>query len=79
MEKTNLTIAKDHTFNQPSNIEAEQSFLGSVLANNKIIDEISYYWFKKFFVSNKKIYKIIETLNNKGMIANLTIKNFLKR
>ena len=81
MEKTNLTIAKDHTFNQPSNIEAEQSLLGSVLVNNEIIDEISsIISFEKFFdPAHKKIYKIIETLNNKGMIANpITIKNFFE-
>ena len=81
MEKTNLTIAKDHTFNQPSNIEAEQSLLGSVLVNNEIIDEISSIInFEKFFdPAHKKIYKIIETLNNKGMIANpITIKNFFE-
>ena len=81
MEKTNLTIAKDHTFNQPSNVEAEQSLLGSVLVNNEIIDEISSIInFEKFFdPAHKKIYKIIETLNNKGMIANpITIKNFFE-
>ena len=80
MEKTNLTIAKNNTFNQPSNIEAEQSLLGSVLVNNEIIDEISSIInYEKFFdPAHKKIYRIIETLNNKGMIANpITIKKVL--
>ena len=55
MEKTNLTIAKDHTFNQPSNIEAEQSLLGSVLVNNEIIDEISSIInFEKFLIQRIK-------------------------
>ena len=41
MEKFN--VAKNHKQNQeiPSNIEAEQHLLGSVLVNNDIIDEIA--------------------------------------
>jgi hypothetical protein len=36
--KNNLTKNK-----QPSNLEAEQALLGSILVNNDIIDEISTY------------------------------------
>ena len=41
MEK--LDIANNHKKNQeiPSNVEAEQHLLGSVLVNNDIIDEIA--------------------------------------
>ena len=62
----------------PSNLEAEQALIGSVLVNNDIIDEISNIINStKFFDPvHKKIYEIIETLNNKGMIANpITLKN----
>ena len=62
----------------PSNLEAEQALIGSVLVNNDIIDEISNIVNStKFFDPvHKKIYEIIETLNNKGMIANpITLKN----
>ena len=39
----NFNISKKNEINQiiPSNIEAEQHLLGSVLVNNDIIDEIS--------------------------------------
>ena len=34
-------IHKQQSNKQPSNIEAEQALLGSILVNNDIIDEIS--------------------------------------
>ena len=34
-------IKKSLKNNQPSNLEAEQALLGSILVNNDIIDEIS--------------------------------------
>ncbi|MDC0370076.1 replicative DNA helicase [Pelagibacteraceae bacterium] len=72
-EATNLKEKK-----LPSNIEAEQALLGSVLVNNDIIDEISnFISFPKFFDPiHRKIYQVIEILNGKGMIANpITLKN----
>ena len=66
---------------QPSNLEAEQALLGSVLVNNDIIDEISTLVNSKIFYdpAHVKIYEVIESLNNKGMIANpITLKNFEK-
>ena len=50
----------------PSNIEAEQALIGSILVNNDIIDEISNLLkAEKFFDPvHKKIFKVIETLNN---------------
>ena len=65
----------------PSNIEAEQALIGSSLVNNDIIDEISNLLkAEKFFDPvHKKIFKVIETLNNKGMIANpITLKNYFE-
>ena len=35
------TIKKEHDNKQPSNIEAEQALIGSILVNNDIIDEVS--------------------------------------
>jgi replicative DNA helicase len=67
---------------QPSNLEAEQALLGSVLVNNDIIDEISIFIKSHTFYdpAHVKIYEVIESLNNKGMIANpITLKNFFEK
>ncbi len=67
---------------QPSNIEAEQALLGSVLVNNDIIDEISTIVTPSIFYdpAHVKIYEVIESLNSKGMIANpITLKNFFEK
>ena len=82
MEK--LDITKNHNRNQeiPSNIEAEQHLLGSVLVNNDIIDEIANIINSEKFYDpvHIKIYEVIESLNNKGMIANpITLKNYFEK
>ena len=62
----------------PSNIEAEQTLIGSVLVNNDIIDEIANIINEKEFYDplHSKIYQQIEKLHNKGMIANpITLKS----
>tara|TARA_B100000035_G_scaffold117223_1_gene99347 strand:- start:3079 stop:4506 length:1428 start_codon:yes stop_codon:yes gene_type:complete len=67
---------------QPSNIEAEQALLGSILVNNDIIDEIANLISSNIFYdpAHVKIYEVIENLNNKGMIANpITLKNFFEK
>ena len=67
---------------QPSNLEAEQALLGSILVNNDIIDEIANIIKPTSFYdpAHTKIYEVIETLNNKGMIANpITLKNFFEK
>ena len=67
---------------QPSNLEAEQALLGSILVNNDIIDEISTIVKSNIFYdpAHIKIYEVIESLNNKGMIANpITLKNFFEK
>ncbi len=81
MEKIKL---KDNNLNkkQPSNLEAEQALLGSILVNNDIIDEVSNTINPTSFYdpAHTKIYEVIETLNNKGMIANpITLKNFFEK
>ena len=82
MEKAQFTISQTDENKLPSNIEAEQSLIGSVLVNNDIIDEISNIVNAgKFFDPiHRKIYEVIETLNNKGMIANpITLKNYFEK
>ena len=67
---------------QPSNLEAEQALLGSILVNNDIIDEVSSIVSSSIFYdpAHVKIYEVIENLNNKGMIANpITLKNFFRK
>jgi len=61
----------------PSNIDAEQALIGSVLVNNDIIDEVANIIGSKEFYDpiHSKIYDMIEKLHNKGMIANpITLK-----
>ena len=67
---------------QPSNLEAEQALLGSVLVNNDIIDEVSTIINSSTFYdpAHVKIYEVIQNLNNRGMIANpITIKNYFEK
>ena len=81
MEKAKLSLTSTEENKLPSNIEAEQSLIGSVLVNNDIIDEISNIVNAgKFFDPiHRKIYEVIESLNNKGMIANpITLKNYFE-
>jgi replicative DNA helicase len=81
MEKVKLSLTTAEENKLPSNIEAEQSLIGSVLVNNDIIDEISNIANSgKFFDPiHRKIYEVIENLNNKGMIANpITLKNYFE-
>ena len=82
MENVKLNLSSTEANKLPSNIEAEQSLIGSVLVNNDIIDEVSNIVnSSKFFDPiHKKIYEVIETLNNKGMIANpITLKNYFEK
>ena len=77
-----VTISNKNENKQPSNLEAEQALLGSILVNNDIIDEISNVINPLTFYdpSHVKIFEVIENLNNKGMIANpITLKNFFEK
>ena len=67
---------------QPSNLEAEQALLGSIMVNNDIIDEVSTLIKSNIFYdpAHIKIYEVIESLNNKGMVANpITLKNYFEK
>ncbi len=81
MKDTNL-VHQGIKNNQPSNIEAEQALLGSILVNNDIIDEVSTLISSIVFYdpAHIKIYEVIQSLNNKGMIANpITLKNYFEK
>ena len=79
----NLVLSSDNlNKKQPSNLEAEQALLGSILVNNDIIDEISNMVNPSTFYdpAHTKIYEVIQILNNKGMIANpITLKNYFEK
>ena len=68
--KPNINTNEGKTL--PSNLEAEQALIGSILVNNDIIDEISNIVNRNEFYDpiHSKIYSLIENLHNKGMIAN---------
>ena len=79
MEKLKINPIQEKKL--PSNVEAEQALIGSVLVNNDIIDEVSSIINSKEFYDplHSKIYYLIENLHNKGMIANpITLKNSLE-
>ena len=79
MEKLKINPVQEKKL--PSNVEAEQALIGSVLVNNDIIDEVSSIINSKEFYDplHAKIYNLIENLHNKGMIANpITLKNSLE-
>ncbi len=76
------SVIKKNEDKQPSNLEAEQALIGSILVNNDIIDEISNVINPLTFYdpSHVKIFEVIQNLNNKGMIANpITLKNFFEK
>ena len=82
MEKLDIANNLKNKQEIPSNIEAEQHLLGSVLVNNDIIDEIANIINPEKFYDpiHIKIYEVIENLNNKGMIANpITLKNYFEK
>ncbi len=82
MEKLDIANTQKQNLEIPSNIEAEQHLLGSVLVNNDIIDEIANIINSEKFYDpiHIKIYEVIENLNNKGMVANpITLKNYFEK
>ena len=81
MEEIN-SVRKSVKEVQPSNLEAEQALLGSILVNNDIIDEISTIVTPAIFYdpAHIKIFEVVENLNNKGMVANpITLKNYFEK
>ena len=83
MEKLKIDNLKNDKENKlPSNLEAEQALIGSILVNNDIIDEGSNIInYKEFYDPlHSRIYGLIESLHNKGMIANpITLKSSLEK
>ena len=76
------SIQNNQDNKQPSNLEAEQALIGSVLVNNDILDEVSSFIKPSIFYdpAHIKIYEVIENLNNKGMVANpITLKNYFEK
>ena len=74
-------IVQNSQKEMPSNIEAEQALIGSILVSNEIYDEISTRVdSQKFFDPiHKKIYETIEMLISKGLLANpITLKNYFE-
>ena len=81
MKETHL-LQNEVKNDQPSNLEAEQALLGSIMVNNDIIDEVSTIVTPSVFYdpAHIKIYEVIQNLNNKGMIANpITLKNYFEK
>jgi len=81
MINKNLNLVKNNFNELPNNIEAEQSVIGSILLTNEIFDEIntiiSYLNF--YDPMHQKIFKAIENLIYKGMLANpITLKNYFE-
>ena len=82
MEKLKVNNLSNKEIKLPSNLEAEQALLGSILVNNDIIDEISNIITDRDFYDplHGKIYNLIDNLHNKGMIANpITLKNSFEK
>ena len=73
-----LKIIQNSQKQMPCNIEAEQAVIGSILVSNDIYDEITpIIDSQKFFDPiHVKIFQTIESLINKGLLANpITLKN----
>ena len=77
----NLSLVKDTFKELPSNIEAEQAVLGSILVSNEIFDEINIIISNINFYDpmHQKIFSAIENLIYKGLLANpITLKNYFE-
>ena len=67
MENTKLNLTPTKENKLPSNIEAEQSLIGSVLVNNDIIDEIS----------NNKVMPIIQNHKNRTLAPKINKEDLI--
>ncbi len=76
-----LSLVKNDFVELPNNIEAEQGVIGSILVSNEIFDEINTIISNDNFYDpmHQKIFKAIESLIFKGMLANpITLKNYFE-
>ena len=81
MAQQTFKIVENSGKQLPSNIEAEQAVIGSILVSNEIYDEVSVILdAQKFFDPiHVKLYQTIETLISKGLLANpITLKNYFE-
>ena len=81
MSLNKLDLVRSHPTELPSNIEAEQSVIGSILVSNDILDDVSpIINYTKFYDPiHQKIFLAIENLISKGMLANpITLKNYFE-
>jgi len=81
MSQQPFKVINNNQKQMPSNIEAEQAVIGSILVSNDIYDEISSLIDSgKFFDPiHSKIYETIEKLISKGLLANpITLKNYFE-
>ena len=65
----------------PQNLEAEQSLLGSILFDNKVIEELPLNFGSKHFFDplHSSIFESCISLCEKGRLADpLTLKNYLR-
>ena len=79
--ENNLSIVKEKFKELPNNIDAEQAVIGSILVTNEIFDEINTIISSINFFDpmHQKIFKAIESLIYKGMLANpITLKNYFE-
>jgi len=64
----------------PSNIQAEQMLLGAILTNNELLSYVSEFLREEHFFEpiHQKIYKAIEKITEKGLIATpITLRSML--
>ena len=59
-----LPIHNKQENKQPSNLEAEQALLGSILVNNDIIDEVSTYDKSQIYFMTRHILKYMKLLRD---------------
>ncbi len=61
----------------PNNLEAEQSVLGAILANNEALNHVGSLEPEDFYAGiHQRIFKAIKQFNDKGLIANpVTLKH----
>ena len=66
----------------PQNLEAEQSLIGSILFDNKILEDIPINFSSHYFFDplHSNIYDASISLIDNGRLADpLTLKNYLRR
>ncbi|WP_392506619.1 replicative DNA helicase [Rickettsia sp. 2024-CO-Wats] len=64
----------------PSNVQAEQMLLGAILTNNELLNYVSEFLRDEHFFEpiHQKIYKAIEKITEKGLIATpITLRSML--